>query len=158
MHNPSYPRATLLRRLGALLYDTLASVALLMFTTACWLPFYHGHAVPAGTLAYQLSLVGVLYLYFGYCWHKGQTLGMRAWKLYITDLNGKPLHFHQTVIRFITAPIGIFTQCVGYPWHDRCSKSIIGLTQNDKKPSTGHPQNVDRKPKGDEKAQHRSTL
>jgi uncharacterized RDD family membrane protein YckC len=119
-------KASVWRRLGALLYDTLASIALLMFTTACWLPFYGGQAVPPGTLAYQASLLIVLYLYFAYCWHRGQTLGMRAWKLFIYDVSGRPVSLKQTIIRFITAPIGVVTMLIGWPLHDIWSKTMLG--------------------------------
>ncbi|MFI4956806.1 MAG: RDD family protein [Gammaproteobacteria bacterium] len=118
-------KASILRRLGALLYDSLASIALLMLATACWLPFYEGKAIPSGTISYQASLVFVLYLYFGYCWHRGQTVGMRAWRLYITNLEGGPVSFKQTVIRFVTAPLGIVTLLVGFPVHDRWSGTVL---------------------------------
>jgi uncharacterized RDD family membrane protein YckC len=112
-----YAPASFWRRLGALFYDVLASLALLMFASALWLPFYGGHAVPPGNHWYQASLIGVLYLYFGYSWHKGQTLGMRAWRLYITDLSGKPVSFRQTILRFLTAPLNLF--------YDKWSGTII---------------------------------
>lgn len=118
-------KASLARRLGALLYDTLASIAILMLTTACWLPMYGGEAVPPGNLWYQASLVGVLYLYFAYCWHRGQTVGMRAWRIRITHVDGGPVSWAQSAVRFVTAPIGICGMLLGWPLHDRWSKTKI---------------------------------
>ena len=121
----SMHKASILRRLGAILYDTLASIALLMLATACWLPFYQGNAIPSGTILYQLSLVLVLYLYFGYCWHRGQTVGMRAWRLYIVSTNGNPVSWRQTLIRFVTAPLGVVLLLIGCPVHDKWSGTVI---------------------------------
>ena len=118
-------KASLFRRLGALLYDTLVSVALLMLATACWLPVYGGHAVPSGYLPYQISLILTLYLYFAYCWYQGQTVGMRAWRLFITNANGGPVSLPQTIIRFVTAPLGVIALLLGFPVHDRWSRTII---------------------------------
>jgi uncharacterized RDD family membrane protein YckC len=118
-------KASILRRLGAILYDSLASLALLMLATACWLPFYGGQAIPSGTFPYQLSLVLVLYLYFAYCWHRGQTVGMRAWRLYIVNDKGESVSWKQTAIRFITAPLGVVLMLVGCPVHDKWSGTLL---------------------------------
>lgn len=39
--------------------------------------------------------------YFIYCWHKGQTLAMRAWKVRIADASGAPPRWGRACIRYV---------------------------------------------------------
>jgi uncharacterized RDD family membrane protein YckC len=125
----SFQSASYGRRLGALFYDTLASLAVMMLIGALWLPFYGGEAVPPGNLLYQCSLLGGLYLYFAYSWHKGQTLGMRAWRLYIIDVDGPAVSYGQTMRRFFLAALNILTLGLTYSWVDRWSHTFIYLVK-----------------------------
>ena len=78
-----------LRRLGAMLYDTLLVIAVLMIATLPFLPLANGRVLTpreVGALAYlywawELAVVAA---YFGFFWtRKGRTLGMQAWRLRI---------------------------------------------------------------------------
>jgi uncharacterized RDD family membrane protein YckC len=83
------------RRLGAMVYDTLIVIAIEIVATVPFLPFMRdGHVLVAsdvGVLAYiyrawQLLVFVVFFVFF---WtRKGQTLGMRAWRLYIQRIDG----------------------------------------------------------------------
>lgn len=83
-----------------------------------------------------LLLVFLAYLFYGWFWVKGgQTLGMKAWHLYLIDENGKFLTWKAAFIRFVVAIIS--TACLGMgftwilvnrkkkTWHDLASKSQL---------------------------------
>jgi len=48
-------------------------------------------------LAFIVVVVGI---YFSWCWSKGQTLAMRAWKIRVVDLSGHPPHQLRTLFRY----------------------------------------------------------
>src|SRR5688500_14044283 len=83
--------AGLLRRLAALVYDSLLVVALAFVATFAMLPLAHGEAILVSTQgglahAYHAVLLLVVFAYFGWCWTRsGQTLGMRAWRIALRD-------------------------------------------------------------------------
>lgn len=94
-----------LRRLGAVLYDALLAIAVLVVATVPFIPFIGDRVlVPqeVGALAYlywgwQLL---VLYGFFGYFWtHRGQTIGMLAWRLRIVTHAGEPLGWNDVARR-----------------------------------------------------------
>lgn len=85
----SPPSAGLIRRIGSLLYDWILVIALWFVETAALLPFTHGEALPGQGLAHW-AFQGLLALtalgFFVFFWlRKGQTLGMRAWRLRLVD-------------------------------------------------------------------------
>ncbi len=86
--------AGLLRRLGAIVYDSLLAFAVLAVITFFFVPFLDGRVlVPAevGVLAYAYWFLQVLVVvgFFGYFWtRRGQTLGMLAWRLRLEQVNG----------------------------------------------------------------------
>ncbi|MCB1816220.1 MAG: RDD family protein, partial [Candidatus Competibacteraceae bacterium] len=74
--------AALLRRLAAMLYDGLLLFGVIFTGTVVLLPFTNGHAIAPGNPAYQASLLGLIGLFYGWCWtHGGQSLGMKAWHI-----------------------------------------------------------------------------
>lgn len=86
--------AGLLRRLGAIVYDTLLVIAVLITVTFLFVPFLQGRVlVPeeVGAVAYVYWLVQVAAVvgFFGYFWtRRGQTVGMLAWRLRLEQMNG----------------------------------------------------------------------
>ena len=89
--------AGILRRVAALVYDSLLLVALLMVFTGASLFFTHGNAVIPQTAGaweylYRAGLALVIAAYFIGNWiHSGQTLGMRAWHIRRRDLVFRPV-------------------------------------------------------------------
>ncbi len=108
MDSPSTSAAPvgLLRRLAALLYDTLLVVALLFIATFAALPFTEGEAITHESLGdmaylYQGWLLAVAFGYFGSCWVRGgQTLGMRAWRIRLVSASGSSPGWRSAVLRF----------------------------------------------------------
>jgi uncharacterized RDD family membrane protein YckC len=127
--------AGLLRRLGAILYDTILLIALLMFASA---PFviYAGDAVAPHTLTYPLTLLAVTYLFFvGFWSRRGSTLGMLAWGLRVETPDGQLASLSQASIRYFAAIISWLPLGLGFlwqlwdkdrrTWHDRLSNTRL---------------------------------
>ena len=63
--------APLWRRIGAIFYDSLLLTAVLFVATALVLPFNQGVAISADSHIFQLYLLAVSFLYFGWFWTHG---------------------------------------------------------------------------------------
>ncbi|WP_417707378.1 RDD family protein [Rheinheimera aquimaris] len=118
------PRAGLLRRLAALMYDWLilaalwmaamglamAVVALLNTLGLISMAGYTDHAdyIAQHKIWFQLYSLLVFAWFYLYFWCKGgQTLGMRAWRLLLVQQNGQPVTLRQALLRAATALFGI---------------------------------------------------
>jgi uncharacterized RDD family membrane protein YckC len=133
--------ASLLRRLGALLYDALLLAALLMVATALWLPFTRGEAITPATQpvlewVYRLTLVLLTIAFFGLFWTRsGQTLGMAAWRIKLEREDGALLTWYDTVIRLGAAILSWLPAGLGFlwiladgekrAWHDQLSHTRV---------------------------------
>lgn len=132
---PPLQPAPFWRRLAAMVYDSLLIIALWFVATALLLPLFAGQAVPqtgAAHYLYQLYLLAVALLFFGWFWtHGGQTAGMKAWKIRLLRHDGAPAGWREAVLRFFAAllawlPLGLGIWWAlwdrdGYGWHDRLS-------------------------------------
>jgi len=135
------PSASLLRRLGALLYDGLLLIATLMIATALFLPFTGGEAVdphrnPLLEWIYRALLLLVIVGFFGLSWTRsGQTLGMAAWRLRLEREDGGRLSWADSVRRLAAAALSWLPLGLGYlwvlvdadrcAWHDRLSRTRV---------------------------------
>jgi uncharacterized RDD family membrane protein YckC len=135
---PPLPRAGLLRRLAALIYDSLLILALMMMGTAVLLAFTHGQAITPDTAiypAYLAFLLGIIaFFYVGFWTHGGQTLGMKAWRLQVRTSAGGPLNVRLSLVRLVGAilswlplGLGILWMLIddNRTWHDRLSGTEI---------------------------------
>ncbi len=125
--------AGLLPRIGAAVYDSLLLLALFFPATALVDPFLPQDHVPAGTIWFQIYLLLISFLFNGWFWtHGGQTLGMRAWRLRVTDESGNPVSWGRAALRFLCAipvwftVISLFV-CIGggRAPHDRLSRTRV---------------------------------
>jgi uncharacterized RDD family membrane protein YckC len=125
-----------LRRMGAIVYDALLLLAVLFFATAIALPFNSGQAFTAGQYYFPLYLLGISYLFYGWFWtHGGQTLGLRAWKIKLSNPDGSEVDWHRASLRFSAAILswafmGLgFVWCLvdknGLSWHDHLSNTRL---------------------------------
>ncbi|HYE35151.1 RDD family protein [Methylocaldum sp.] len=126
----------MLRRLAALLYDTVVLAAVLFAATVILLPFHNGEAFQPNHGLYSAYLLTVSFAFFGWFWtHGGQTLGMCAWKIRLRTTAGAPVSWGQAAIRLICGLISFGCLGLGYlwilfdsegrSWHDLVSRSKI---------------------------------
>jgi uncharacterized RDD family membrane protein YckC len=135
--------APLAKRLAALCYDTLLLAALMFLYTLVVVALRGGRAVNAGTVWFELSLVGVAIAFFcGFWTHGGQTLGMRAWRIRLVRPDAQRITWPQALLRFFAAWLAAVPLGVGYwwslfdaerrCWHDR----IAGTRVDSERPTS----------------------
>lgn len=137
-----------IRRLGALLYDFMITVALWMLIGGIAVAINQGESTDVSSPAMLQSVLFILtYLFFGFFWTRnGQTLGMQAWRLRIQTPEGMVLTWWQALLRYISACLSIGTLGLGYLWmfidrdglslHDRLSGTyVVELPPRNKKKS-----------------------
>ena len=120
------PPARFIKRLMAVIYDGLISVAVLLVTS--W-----AYTLVAGTIigwdkyekmaeegaigsdpALTFVLFLTLYLFFGYFWTRnGQTLGMQAWRIRIENMDGTSVSWSQALRRYAAAAAILFVALLG---------------------------------------------
>jgi uncharacterized RDD family membrane protein YckC len=108
------PRAALIYRLAAMVYDALLVVALWMVTLFV-LVAVSNDAVYGAVVRTILFLE--LYGFCVYFWiSRGQTLGMLAWRLALRTDDGAPLSLTQATLRFLGALLSAGCFGFGYLW------------------------------------------
>jgi uncharacterized RDD family membrane protein YckC len=133
--------AGLLRRLGAMLYDGLLVLALLMVATALLLPLTGGEAIalhrhPVLEYGYRGLLLAVVVGFNGLFWTRsGQTLGMASWRLRVEREDGGLLGWSDVLRRLAWAVVSLLPLGLGYlwvlfdpqsrAWHDRLSRTRV---------------------------------
>jgi uncharacterized RDD family membrane protein YckC len=144
MQDTSTPAKTagLFRRLAALFYDSLLLLAIWFIATALLLPITGGEAVPPNNPLLPTYLLFISVFFYGWFWrHGGQTLGMRAWRLQLSNLRPGPVSWWQVLLRVLVAIPSAALFGAGYfwllvdkrklTWHDRYSETrILSLPEN----------------------------
>ncbi|MES9969830.1 MAG: RDD family protein [Candidatus Thiodiazotropha sp.] len=134
------PTATLapglVRRLAAMLYDSLLLIALLFVTTAIiTLPL--GNPSGITLLIFQFFVFEIIPLIFftGFWTRGGQTLGMRAWRLKLVRMDGADITWMDAFRRHLAALFSLLAFGLGFiwilvdpqkfAWHDRLSQTRL---------------------------------
>ena len=127
----------LLRRLGAIMYDTLLVVAVLFMVTVPFIAVRGGEPVEIGDNTwYRIALVIVIYAFFvGFWTRSGRTLGMQSWGLQLETMDGGRATLATASVRFIAAIISWAPFGLGFlwqlldrdklTWHDRISGTRV---------------------------------
>lgn len=135
----------LLRRVAAMLYDTLLVGALLFLATIPFIAARGGEPVERGeNLYYQVTLVVVVYGFFVGFWSRsGRTLGMQSWHLQLQTRDGQVPSFGRATVRFLASIISWIPLGLGFlwqlwdpeqlTWHDRISATRIVHYPRDEK-------------------------
>ena len=132
------------RRLGAIVYDLLLVTSIVIASAIPFVLITGDTSKNFSTrLAFQLYLLVVIFLYYGWCWTRnGQTLGLLTWKLrLVTTDGGKPTWKH-ALKRFAAGLLSIASGGIGLlwaladrdklAWHDRLSGTyLIRTNPND---------------------------
>ena len=131
---PGFPR-----RFGAMFYDSLLLLALLMMLSYpyVWLTGSAKPGLIVKTL-YQFYLLAICFFYFAGFWVRGgQTLGMRAWRMKLVHNNGGPVTWLIAFKRFAYAWLSLLGLGLGFlwiiydrdrlAWHDRWSGTRLVL-------------------------------
>ena len=131
--------AGLLRRLGALFYDSLLLFGVAFFATLLLLVLRRGAALTPGDPFFALYLFAIGFLFYGWFWTRGgQTLGMRAWRIRVLQNDGTALTWAKALQRYLLAWISLLVLGLGFFWllidknrqtlHDRWSGTVVVCT------------------------------
>jgi uncharacterized RDD family membrane protein YckC len=150
--DPPKPRALIVWRLLALVYDVFPVLALWMVASLVFTLGYTlaGHALrqniaPFSPLQWLLWLVCWLIAgaYAVISWHRGgRTLGMRPWRLRVVGLDGANAPVSALLRRYAVGTLSLLAAGLGFwwawfdrdrlTWHDRLSRTR--LVREPKKP------------------------
>ncbi len=124
---------SLLRRVGAMLYDTLLVIAVLFIVTIPFIALRGGEPVDSSSnFPYQITLGVVVYVFFVGFWSRsGRTLGMQSWGVRAETESGQIPSVGQASIRFFASILSWLPVGLGFlwqlwdkeklTWHDRLS-------------------------------------
>ena len=149
MHDSaSLPAPGLLRRLAAMLYDTLLLIPVLMLLVAIALGLRQWSGggddeLLAGWLVQSLAVLCYIGFFTGFWLKGGQTLGMQAWRIKLVPMPGNELSFGRAVTRCTSALLSLACAGMGYlwclvdrrkhTWHDYLSGTQLVLLPKNKK-------------------------
>jgi uncharacterized RDD family membrane protein YckC len=137
-------KPSILRRLGAMLYDSVLLLAILMLAIGI-IAIPYGLAT--GTQLYekykfleQIYLSAIIVTFYIYFWTRGgQTLGMRAWRFRVIGDDGANLRSSTALKRLawaipslLPAGLGLWWSLFdrdGLAWHDRKSHSRLVMLE-----------------------------
>lgn len=135
--------ASLLRRLGAILYDGFLIFAII-FAASIPIVAVRGDVFEPYDPAYRALVLGIAYLFYVTFWYRyGRTLGMQSWGIRIeTPERGQPT-LAQCSIRYVVAFLSWIPAGMGYwwqlfdrdnlSWHDRASGTRLIYYPKDEK-------------------------
>jgi len=134
----------LFKRLVVIVYDGLLLTAVLFFTSALLMGvifflfkisapdiFFINSGVDAnsklttlsglarliGNIAVSLNCLVVSFIFYGWFWtHGGQTLGMKAWNLYLVHPDGKFISWQTAAVRYGCAFVSWLFLGLGFSW------------------------------------------
>jgi uncharacterized RDD family membrane protein YckC len=131
----NYPPPFLLRRLAAIVYDTLLVLPLVMVSVAVFLGIRsllvgapeQDTVVQLDPHLVQLVAALTVTAFYSAFWLKsGQTLGMQAWRIKLVSSDGAPLSLRQALLRCLVDRRGRY-------WHDYLSGTELVLLPGNKK-------------------------
>lgn len=116
---------SLLRRLGAIIYDLFLAFSLAFFLIGVVLiAFFDEKQIHFALFGLYLTAI---YFYFAWSWVKGgKTLGMAAWKFKVVQDNGEKITHKQAFIRFCMAFVSFALFGLGYvyQWFNKNNLSL----------------------------------
>ena len=117
--------ASLVRRIGAIIYDSLLLLALMFLATLPFVAVRGGEPVTSGDTAYQFTLLLVAYAFFVGFWSRaGRTLGMQSWGLRLETMDGQKPSFARASLRFFSAMLSWLPLGLGFCWQLRDKDSL----------------------------------
>ena len=126
----------LVRRLAAITYDTILLFAVLFFATIIAIILFKPVVIQSSRIIYPAYLLLVCYVYFVWQWINGrQTLGMKAWRIMVTNSDSTLVNWKTASLRFLLALVSLILFGFGLLWilidtenatfYDRYSKTRL---------------------------------
>jgi uncharacterized RDD family membrane protein YckC len=106
----------LFRLLASFFYDALLAVALLFVATFIFVLLFGEATHAPKRYLLQICLWTVVGFYFAWCWARGGTLAMQAWKIRLVDSEGHLISSLKAMQRYVLATIGLLAAGLGFWW------------------------------------------
>jgi uncharacterized RDD family membrane protein YckC len=104
-------------RFASLTYEAILLLPVLFIAAYLFLALTHAARTPILHALFQLWLLGVLGVYFTYCWRRGgQTLAMKTWHIRVAHQNGSALSTREAAARFLVAVWSLALVGGGFWW------------------------------------------
>lgn len=114
---PPLQNAQLWPRFGAIVYESVLLFGVLFVASWIFVTLLGDATRGAMHVAYRGYLLGVLGIYFVYCWRStGQTLAMKTWGLRLRRADGQTLSLPVAVGRYLLAVAGLLCAGIGFLW------------------------------------------
>lgn len=105
---------------AAIIYDLIVIIAILVFTTTllffcCFI--LHIITPEPHNILFRVYICGIVFAYYHVCWHYmryGQTIGMKAWDIKLSNNKNRPISLLQSLQRIIGGILGFLTFGFGY--------------------------------------------
>jgi len=89
----------------AMVYEALIVAAILLVGAAIPTAINQA-AIAPGSIWFEFWLLACVFGYFGYCYTRGgQTVPMKAWRLILTDVNGRRIGWRKALLRFLISTV-----------------------------------------------------
>jgi len=109
--------AGLLPRFASLSYEAILLTPVLFIAAYLFLALTQAVRTPLLHVLFQLWLLGVLAIYFVYCWRRGgQTLAMKTWRIRVARTDGSALSTREAIARFLLALWSLSLFGAGFWW------------------------------------------
>lgn len=139
-HSNITSRPSLFRMLAVIFYDAMILLSILFLAAFIAVIINSGEAISQGNLFFIAYLFAVSWLFYGWFWtHGGQTIGMRAWQVYLLSDEQTRVSWRQASIRFAAALLSWIPLGLGFwwqyfggnrkSWRDRVSATYLSYTQ-----------------------------
>ncbi len=111
------PAARVWPRFASLSYEAVLLVPILFVAGYLFLALTREAGTPLMRALFQLWVLGWVGAYLVYCWVRGgQTLAMKAWRLRVETVDGRPLGLRCALLRYVVALAGLLTFGTGFLW------------------------------------------
>jgi len=108
---------SLARRLGAMTYDFLLLLSILIIITAFIVILFKLTPEHPFFIIYQAIIFIISFFFYSWFWiHGGQTLGMKTWKFKITCNDGSNVNWKSATIRFVAGILSWLPFGLGFVW------------------------------------------
>jgi len=109
--------ASLMKRLAACLYESLSLIAIWLLSTFVYMLVFGDVDTDLKRHMLQMTLWLVAGIYFVTCWVRtGQTLAMQAWKIKLTQQDGRLLSLSNAALRYVLASVSLGLFGLGFLW------------------------------------------
>ena len=127
---------SLLRRLGAIFYDSFLLLTVLFVASLIIVIFTGIKPEDSYFFLFQIYIFVIAYLFFAWFWTRGgQTLGMRTWKMKLVNADGSKVTWSKALLRFVVSTFSWLAFGLGFlwslwdrehrTWHDIVSKTHL---------------------------------